>query len=72
MRSPAGKSFVIDDYEIPTPDNPRPLTVIHRFKQDAATGLGDPTAKGWSIVYETPAPLVEVKVPFELKDIPLP
>lgn len=31
-----------------------------------------PLAKGWSLVYETPSPLVEVKVPFELKGIPLP
>ena len=54
------------------PDSPRPLRVVHRFKEDAVKGLGDPTAKGWTIVYETPAPLVEVKVPFELKDIPLP
>ena len=28
--------------------------------------------KGWSLVCVTPAPLVELKVPFELKDIPLP
>jgi hypothetical protein len=72
LRSPAGKTFPIDDYEIPMPDSPRPLVVIHRFKEDAKIGLGDPTAKGWEIVYETPAPLVEVKVPFELKNIPLP
>ena len=70
--SPEGKAVVLDDFEIPTPDSPRPLTVIHRFKQDAAKGLGDPTAPKWKIVYETPAPLAEVKVPFELKDIPLP
>ena len=72
VRSPAGKAFVIDDYEIPQPDSPRPLHVVHRFKENAAAGLGDPTAKGWSIVYETPAPLVEVKVPFALSNIPLP
>jgi hypothetical protein len=72
VRAPGGKSFVIDDYEVPMPDNPRPLRVIHRFKEDKAKGLTDPTQKGWSIVYETPAPLADVKVPFELKDIPLP
>ncbi|QJW99175.1 amidase [Frigoriglobus tundricola] len=72
LRDPNGKSFVIDDYEIPMPDNARPLTVIHRFKEDPKTGLGNPTASGWSLVYETPAPLVEVKLPFELKNIPLP
>jgi hypothetical protein len=31
-----------------------------------------PLAKGWSLVYEAPSPLVEVKVPFELKNLPLP
>lgn len=72
LYSPAGKAFVIDDYEIPQPDSPQPLRVVHRFKEDATKGLGDPTAKGWKIVYETPSPLVEVKVLFELKDIPLP
>jgi hypothetical protein len=72
LRSPAGKTFALDDFEIPTPDDARPLTAIHRFKEDAAKGLTAPTAKGWVIVYETPAPLAEVTVPFELKDIPLP
>ena len=72
LRSPAGKTFVIDDYEIPSPDNPRPLVVVHRFKEDAAKGLTDPTKPGWSVVYETPSPLADVKVPFELADVPLP
>lgn len=72
VRSPAGKMFVIEDYEVPSPDNSRPLRVIYRFKEDPKTGLGNPTANGWSIVYETPSPLVDTKVPFELKDIPLP
>lgn len=70
--SPKGKPFVIDDYEIPAPDSSRPLVVVHRFKEDPAKGLGPPTAPGCRIVYETPSPLAEVKVPFELKDIPLP
>jgi hypothetical protein len=72
LRSPEGKTVVLDDFEIPSRDNPRPLQVVYRFKQDPAKGLGDPTAKGWAIVYETPAPLAEIKVPFDLKDIPLP
>jgi hypothetical protein len=72
VRSPTGKSFVVGDYEVPTPDSPRPLRAIYRFKENPKTGLGNPTAKGWSVVYETPAPLVETTVPFELKDIPLP
>lgn len=70
--SPAGKKFVIDDYEIPSPDSARPLVVVHRFKEDAAKGLTSPTAPGWKVVYETPSPLVEAKVPFELTDIALP
>jgi hypothetical protein len=72
LRGPDGKPFPLDDFEIPTPDNPRPLTVIYRYKEDPNKGLGSPTAKGWVIVYETPAPLAEIKVPFELKNIPLP
>jgi hypothetical protein len=69
---PNAKSVALDDYESLSPDNPRPLRVIYRFKEDAAKGIGNPTAPGWSLVYETPAPLREVRVPFELKDIPLP
>ncbi len=72
LLSPEGKAVVIDDYEVPTPDRSTPLVVIHRFKEDAKNGFGNPTAKGWSLVYETPSPLVEVKVPFELKGISLP
>ncbi|MBM3981821.1 MAG: hypothetical protein FJ304_16410 [Planctomycetes bacterium] len=69
---PNAKPVAIDDYESLSPDNPRPLRVIYRFKEDAARGIGNPTAPGWALVYETPAPLREVRVPFELKDIPLP
>lgn len=69
--SPKGEAVTLDDYEIPTPGG-NPLVVIHRFKEDAKAGFGDPTVKGWKIVYETPSPLVEVKVPFELKGLPLP
>jgi hypothetical protein len=72
LRSADGKTNVIEDCEIPSPDSARPLRVIYRFKEDAAKGLGNPTAKGSTIIYETPAPLVEFKVPFELKEIPLP
>lgn len=72
LRAPNGKLFVIDDYEIPDRDNSPSLVVVHRFKEDPMKGPGNPTAKGWKIVYETPSPLAEVKVPFELKDIPLP
>ena len=37
--------------------------LIYRFKEDAAKGLANPAAKGWSVVYETPVPLVEFQVP---------
>jgi hypothetical protein len=59
------KAFRTTDYE------PRGNVLIYRFKEDAAKGLTNPTGKGWRVVYETPAPLVEFRVPFELKDIPL-
>lgn len=72
LRAPDGKTVVLDDYEVPTPGQTAPLRVIHRFKEDANAGLGNPTQKGWALVYETPAPLAEAKVPFELRDIPLP
>jgi hypothetical protein len=39
---------------------------VYRFKARPAD------RKGWSLVYETPAPLVEFPVKFDLKDIPLP
>lgn len=72
VHTPTGKKFVIDDYEIPSPDTARPLVVVHRFKEDMAKGLTAPTAAGWKVVYETPSPLAEVKIPFELTDIILP
>ncbi|MCS6863602.1 MAG: hypothetical protein RMJ56_14155 [Gemmataceae bacterium] len=72
VTSPAGKAFVIRDFEVAAPDNPYPLRVIHRFREDGAQGLGNPTAQGWTITYETPSPLVEWTVPFELHNIPLP
>jgi hypothetical protein len=65
-----GKAFVPDDHQIL--EAGRRVVVVYRFKEDAAKGLTFPKGKGWSIVYETPAPLVEFNVPFELKDIPLP
>ncbi len=70
--SPAGKAVAIDDYEVAASEGGAPLVVIHRFKENAMAGFGNPTAKGWKLVYETPSPLAVVKVPFELKGIPLP
>jgi hypothetical protein len=71
LRDPTGKAHVLSDYEVPSPEF-RPLSVVYRFKEDKAAGLVNPTAKGWRAVYETPGPLREVQVPFELKDVPIP
>ena len=65
-----GKAFAPDDHQIL--ETGRRVVVVYRFKEDPGKGLANPKAKGWSVVYETPSPLVEFKVPFELKDIPLP
>ncbi|MFM8275215.1 MAG: hypothetical protein ACKODX_23180, partial [Gemmata sp.] len=69
LRSPDGKSVSADDYEVLSL---KPLVAVHRFAEDPKAGFGNPTAEGWKVVYETPAPLAEVRVPFDLKDIPLP
>ena len=42
------------------------MTATYRFKG------ANPNAKGWSLVYEAPGPLVEVMVPFKLENIPVP
>jgi hypothetical protein len=45
----------------------RRIVATYRFP-----GNLNPREKGWSLVYKTPSPLVEFKVPFELKNIPIP
>lgn len=47
----------------------RAVGAVYRFK---LLKRQNPQANGWSLVVETPAPLVETTVPFTLKDIPLP
>ncbi|VTT98671.1 Uncharacterized protein OS=Singulisphaera acidiphila (strain ATCC BAA-1392 / DSM 18658 / VKM B-2454 / MOB10) GN=Sinac_6794 PE=4 SV=1 [Gemmataceae bacterium] len=47
----------------------RNVAATYRFKLLAAA---NPLQPGWSLVCDTPAPLAEVKVPFVLKNIPLP
>lgn len=47
----------------------RTVTAVYRFK---LLQRQNPGAKGWSLVCETPAPLVELTVPFSLKGIPIP
>ncbi len=46
--------------------------IRYRFREDAKTGLVLGNRKGWKIEYETPGPMREVPVTFELKGIPLP
>ncbi len=65
-----GKSFAPSDYQFL--ETGKRVVAIYRFKEDAAVGLVNPKAKGWSVVCEAPSPLREYQVPFELKAIPLP
>jgi hypothetical protein len=67
---PGGKAFPTGDYEVIPRSNG--ATARYRFAEDRAKGpaLGD--RRGWSLVCETPSPLKEVVVKFELKDVPLP
>jgi hypothetical protein len=53
------------DFDIP--EQGRRVVAVYRFPGNALT-----SPKGWTLTYETPAPLVEFPVRFELKDIPLP
>lgn len=61
-----------DGYE---PDNDdviasgRRVAATYRFK---LVPNANPAGKGWALVCETPGPLTEMKVPFVLKNIPLP
>lgn len=66
----ASKSFESDAENA---DAAGPLVkASYRFKTDTKKGLVNPTGKGWSLVYEAPGPLTEFKVPFELREIPIP
>ena len=47
----------------------RNVAATYRFKLLAAA---NPLQPGWTLVCDTPGPLAEVKVPFVLKNIPLP
>lgn len=63
--SPQGKLTEPESEEVAA--HGRRIAATYRFP--AAI---NPTANGWTLLYETPGPLVEVKVPFELRNIPLP
>ncbi len=64
------RTFETADFEVP--EQGRRVVAVYRFAENPAKGLMPGDRKGWSLVYETPAPLVEFPVRFELKDIPLP
>ena len=63
--SPAARPADPDSEEVIA--SGRFVTATYRFKV-----TGDPRGKGWSLVCQTPSPLVEMSVPFTLKDIPIP
>lgn len=62
--SPQGKPFNPDSEDVVASGNT--VSATYRFKNV------NPKAKGWGLVYEAPAPLVEVTVPFKLENIPVP
>lgn len=69
--APGGaKTFTTDNFEIYTAGSK--VTAVYRFTQDAKAGLVNPAAKGWVLEYDAPSPPLEITVPFELTDIPLP
>lgn len=68
LLSPDGRVLLPDQAEEPPPG--REMILAYRF--DAAKLGGTPKGEGWSLIYETPAPLVEFPVSFRFKNIPLP
>lgn len=65
--SPNGKSIKPESEEIDRNGRRGRIVATYRFPGDI-----NPLAKGWSLIYETPSPLREFMVPFELNNIPLP
>jgi hypothetical protein len=63
LLSPMGKPVESESEEVSA--NGRRVSATYRFKTD-------PRAKNWSLVYDTPSPLVEFAVPFKLQNIPIP
>jgi hypothetical protein len=62
--SPDGKTFAPASQAVNALG--RVVSATYYFKPDAAVG------KGWRLEYDVASPPVEFRVPFELKDIPLP
>jgi len=67
LRDPNAASWEPDNDDVTA--SGRKVSATYRFKLLPNT---NPIARGWSLVCETPSPLKEVKVPFVLKNIPLP
>lgn len=67
-----GPAYLPESPEFDIRDGGRRVVAVYRFKADTLKGLTPAALKGWALEYVAPAPLVEVRVPFELKDIPLP
>lgn len=67
-----GPAYLPESPEFDVRDGGRRVVAVYRFKADALKGLSAAALNGWALEYVTPAPLVEFRVPFELKDIPLP
>ena len=67
--SPTGQTYapVNDD----TRETPTKAFVTYRYL-DTAKGPPFADRKGWSILYDTPSPLVEFLIKFDLRDVPLP
>src|SRR5207248_413072 len=65
-----GRVFAPDNFDLI--EGSRQVRATYRFRTADGKGPNVANLKGWQLVYETPAPLVEFPVRFELKDIPLP
>ncbi len=67
--SPTGQTYapVNDD----TRESPTKAFVTYRYL-DTAKGPPFADRKGWSVLYDTPSPLVEFRINFDLRDVPLP
>jgi hypothetical protein len=65
-----GRVFTPDNYDLT--ESSRRVRAAYRFRTAGGKGPDVGDRKGWQLVYETPAPLVEYPVRFAFKDIPLP
>jgi hypothetical protein len=65
-----GQVYAPDNFDLT--EGSRRVRSTYRFRSAGGKGPEITDPKGWRLVYETPAPLVEFPVRFEFKDIPLP